>query len=112
MEINENQNQFIDVLLEQFDKFEWKRDNFEFSTEVGNFNVILDQGQTGTVLRVNCLNEEGEWDQNSVYADDNEKVLEVYHEVFDLWNAKRQERFWKEATEELARIALTTKNPK
>ena len=108
MENMEYQNLFIDVLLEQFDKFEWNRDNFEFSTEVGNFNVILDQAQTGTVLRVNCLNEEGEWDQNSVYADDNDKVLLAYNKVFDLWNARQKERFWKEAAENLASIALTS----
>lgn len=99
----ENRNQFIEVLLKNYSKFTWTRDNFEFSTEIGNYLVILDSAKTGVVLRVNTTDEDGEFYQYSIYADDNGSVRELYDGVFECWNKQRESNFWEDATISISR---------
>ena len=100
----ENKNQFIEILLKNYYKFNWTRVNFEYSTDIGDYHVILDSAKTGVVLRVNTTNKDGEFYQCSVYADDNESVRTIYDKVFGLWNKQREESFWNCAMMSLAEV--------
>lgn len=99
----ENKNQFIEILLKNYDKFTWTRDNFEFSTEIGNYLVILDSGRDRTFLNVTTHSNDGEFFQYSVDTDENENIGALYNLVFDCWNKQREKDFWETATLELSK---------
>ena len=102
----ENKNQFIEVLLKNYDKFTWTRNNFEFLTYISDYTISVDSAQTGVVIRVKYKDEHGNYDSYNQYDDENTNVKVLYGLIYDLCNKQHEENFWQKATLELSREAI------
>lgn len=103
----ENKNQFIEVLLKNYDKFTWTRDNSKFSTYISDYTIIVDGAQTGIVIKVKYEDEHGNYDSYNQYEDENVNIKILYNLIFDLWSKRQEENFWQKATLELSREAIS-----
>lgn len=89
---------FIESLFNNYNKFQWIRNEDSLTTNFGNYMVELNSGITGVVIRVRNYENN---DSYNAYDDEFMLIPKLYNAVSDLIKHNTEEMFWKTALDEL-----------
>lgn len=93
-----NKEKFIESLFNNYNKFQWIRNDDSLTTNFDNYMVELNSGITGIVIRVHDYEST---DSYKAYGDEFMLIPKLYDAVSDLIKHNTEEAFWKTALDEL-----------